>query len=135
MPDLELINPRTGQTIRPGSKIHTVHGSHPWTYSHLRKINDGTHHVHVTRTVKGSRGRTFKGHKEFHPSVFGLDVRVSLTWERRAVSRARHAVHKIDDYLLAGAFAIIPLAFFEHYQMAGTITEAVTLGLLGDGGH
>ena len=42
MPDLELINPRTGQTIRPGSKIHTVHGSHPWTYSHLRKIADGT---------------------------------------------------------------------------------------------
>lgn len=130
----ELINPTTGRVITPGTKIHTVHGSHPWTYRALRKIDDRTHHVQATRVVKGSRGRTFRGHREFHPSVFGLEVRVSVTWERKAVCKARHAFHKIDDYLLAGVFAIIPLAFFEHYHMAGTITEFVTLGMLG-GGH
>lgn len=135
MSDMELINPRTGQVIAPGSKIHTVHGSHPWTFSHIRKIDSGTHHVHVTRTVKGTRGRTFKGHREFHPSVFGLDVRVSVTWQRHVINTTKHAAHKVDDYLMAGLFAIIPLAFFEQYHMAGTITETITLGLLGGGGH
>lgn len=130
---MELINPTTGQTITPGSKIHTVHGAHAWRYERLRKIDDRTHHVHCTRVVKGSRGRTFRGHREFHPSVFGLDVRVSVTWERKAICRTRHMISKVDDYLLAGVFAIIPLAFFEHYHMAGTITEFVTLGMFGSG--
>lgn len=135
MPELELINPRTGQVVRPGTKIHTVHGSHPWTFSHIRPVDSHTHHVHVTRTVKGTRGRTFKGHREFHPSVFGLDVRVSITWQRHVKNTARHAVSKIDDYLMAGLFALVPLAVFEHYHMADDITSMITLGMIGGGGH
>lgn len=132
----ELVNPQTGRTISPGSKIHTLHDGQAWTYRALRKIDHETHHVHATRVVKGSRGRTFQGHREFHPSVFGLDVRVSLTWDRRARVTARHALGKVDDYLLAGIFAIIPLAFFERLHMAGSITELVTFGMISGGsGH
>ena len=132
---MQLINPRTGQVIQPGTKIHTVHGSDPWRYERLRKIDDTQHRVHVTRIVKGSRGRTFRGHREFHPSVFGLEVKIDITWERKAVCRTRHMISKIDDYLLAGVFAIIPLAFFEHFHWADDITSFVTLGMLGTGGH
>ena len=35
---------------------------------------------------------------------------------------------KIDDYLWAGAFALVPLAFFEHYHLAETITSALKFG-------
>lgn len=132
---MQLINPTTGQVIEPGSKIHTVHGNDPWRYERLRKIDDTTHHVHCTRVVKGSRGRTFRGHREFHPSVFGLEIKIDVTWQRRVKCRTVHAFHKIDDYLMAGLFALVPLAIFEHYHLAGTITEFVTLGMMGDGGH
>ena len=71
----QLINPRTGQVIEPGTKIHTVQGGHAWRFERLRKVDHHEHHVHVTKIVKGTRGRTFRGHREFHPSVFGLDDR------------------------------------------------------------
>lgn len=129
----QLINPTTGQIIEPGSKIHTVQGSHAWRFERLRKVDHSTHHVHCSRLVKGARGRHFRGHREFHPSVFGLDVKIDITWSRHVVNTSKHVFSKIDDYLWAGAFAIIPLAFFEHYHMSGTIIETVTLGILSGG--
>lgn len=132
---MQLINPTTGQIIPQGTKIHTVHGNDPWRYERLRKIDETTHHVHCTRLVKGARGRTFRGHKEFHPSVFGLEVKIDISWQRHAVTTGKHVFAKIDDYMWAGMFAIIPLAFFEHFHWADDITSMVTLGMLGSSGH
>lgn len=127
---MHLINPTTGKIVTPGSKIHTPDGK-SWRYDHLRKVSHGVHHVHVTNIVRGSRGRTFRGHREFHPSVFGLEIKIDISWQRHAINTGKHVFAKIDDYLWAGAFAIIPLAFFEHYHMSGTIIETVTLGVMG----
>lgn len=130
----QLINPATGQTIAPGSKIHTVPGGEPWHFNKItRHPNSGEHRVHCTKIVRGTRGRHFRGHREFHPHAFGLEVKIDITWSRHVINTGKHVFSKIDDYLWAGAFAIIPLAFFEHYHMSGTIIETVTLGILSGG--
>ncbi len=130
---MQLINPNTGQIIEPGAKIHTLHGAHAWRYERLRQIDAHTHHVHCTRVVKGTRGRTFRGHREFHPSVFGLEIKIDITWQRHALNKSRHVLGKVDDYLLAGLFAIVPLAFFERFHWADDITSLFTLGYIGSG--
>lgn len=132
---MKLINPTTGQTIAPGSKIHTVPGGEPWHFERITRHPSGEHRVHCTKIVKGAKGRHFRGHREFHPHAFGLEIKIHISWQRHAINSGKHVFSKIDDYLWAGAFAIIPLAFFEHYHMSGTIIETVTLGVMGGGEH
>jgi hypothetical protein len=132
---MELINPTTGQTITPGAKIHTVPGGEAWHFAKIVHHPSGEHRVHCTKIVKGSKGRHFRGHREFHPHAFGLEIKIDITWQRHAMNTARHAFSKVDDYLMAGVFAIVPLAFFEHYHMAGPIIGTVTLGVLSGGGN
>lgn len=132
---MELINPTTGQTIMPGTKIHTVPGGEAWHFAKIVHHPSGEHRVHCTKIVKGSKGRHFRGHREFHPHAFGLEIKIDITWQRHVVNSGKHVFAKIDDYLWAGLFAIIPLAFFEHFHMADDITSVVTFGMIGTGGH
>lgn len=132
---MELINPTTGQTIRPGAKIHTVPAGEAWHFNKVtRHPETNEHRVHCTKIVRGTRGRHFRGHREFHPHAFGLEIKIDITWQRHALNTGRHVFSKIDDYLWAGAFAIIPLAFFEHFHWADEITSVVTFGMIGSGG-
>lgn len=113
----------------PGSTLHMQSGSaagRAWRFEHIVERPDGNHHVHVTR-LSGKLGRT---PRQYHPDVFGCDITIDITWRQSVRNAAHHAWTKVDDYLLAGAFALVPLAFFEQYHLAETITSA-----LGFGGH
>lgn len=127
---MHVVSSASGRRVEPGCMIHIVSGPYlgqAWRYSHVREV-EGAHRVHCTRRVSGKRGRVFNGHREFHPSVFGLEVKIEISWQRHALNTTRHTLGKVDDYLLAGAFALLPLAFFEHYHMASKITETLSFG-------
>ncbi|MCX5605979.1 hypothetical protein OOK29_48560 [Streptomyces phaeochromogenes] len=126
---MKLVSRATGQEVTPGSTLHMQSGSaagRAWRFEHIVERPDGNHHVHVTR-LSGKLGRT---PRQYHPDVFGCDITIEITWRQSVRNAAHHAWTKVDDYLLAGAFALVPLAFFEQYHLAETITSA-----LGFGGH
>lgn len=100
-------------------------GQH-WRYERLTHDRvDGEHRVHASKSG-GKRGRV---HREFHPHVFGATVVVDITWRRRAVQGVKRVCHKVDDALVMGALALVPLAFFEHFHGAEVIVT--TLGMSG----
>lgn len=136
---MRLINQATGDTIPPGAIVHVMSGptlGQAWRYEKIRPHTDGGHRVHVTR----SHPKLGRVHREFHAHMFGAEVKIEFTWQRKVINHARHAVSRVDEWLLAGLFAVIPLAFFEHYQMSSTIIEFATMGIMGggspaEGGH
>ncbi|MEV7393935.1 hypothetical protein [Streptomyces sp. NPDC091215] len=40
---------------------------------------------------------------------------------------AHHVWTKLDDYLMAGVFALFPLALYEHFHWAEPIAAALTV--------
>lgn len=123
-----LLVTRTGQEIEKGSKLHATSGAVAgtvWRYEHIAERPDGAHHVHVSR-CGGKLGRV---HRELHPSVFGLEIKIHITFVKHTANVVRHVRSKIDDYLMAGAFALVPLALYEHFHWGETITAA--LGFVG----
>ncbi|MFC4463982.1 hypothetical protein ACFPH6_05290 [Streptomyces xiangluensis] len=126
---MKLVSRATGQEITPGSTLHMQSGptaGRAWRFEHIVERPDGHHHVHVTC----SSGKLGRIPRQYHPDVFGCEITIDITWRQNFRNAVRHAWTRVDDYLLAGAFALIPLAFFEHYHWAETITSA-----LGFGGH
>lgn len=122
---MRLINAH-GEEVTPGSRLHAVVGPQTgqvWTYSHVLEHPVDGHRVHVTR-----RHRLGHVHREFHPGVFGLVVKVDITWKRHIVNTMHHARQKFDDYLLAGIIALLPLAAFEHFHLSEKIIEALPFG-------
>lgn len=124
---MQLINAQ-GEEIRPGSRVVAIQGKETgqmWRFSHVvEHVVDG-HRVHVVRR----HPRLGHVHREFHPGVFGLHVKVDVTWQRHVVNKVHHVRTKLDDYLLAGIIALFPLGIFEHYKLAERLPEA--LGFLG----
>lgn len=128
---MRLINTATGEAFNVGCMLHVVTGpslGQAWRYEHLRPHEDG-HRVHVTR----SHPKMGRVHREFHPMIFGCRVEVEITFTRRLCQDSRHFVGKVDEWFLAGVFALVPLAFFEHYDLATKIPEL--LGAGGPTGH
>ncbi|UIX34312.1 MULTISPECIES: hypothetical protein [unclassified Streptomyces] len=126
---MKLVSCTTGQEITPGATLHMQSGptaGRAWRFEHIVERPDGSHHVHVTR-ASGKLGRV---PGQYHPVLFGCEIAVDITWRQNIRNTVRHAWTKADDYLMAGVFALVPLAFFEHYQWAESITSA-----LGFGGH
>lgn len=62
-------------------------------------------------------------HREFHPSALGCEIAVDITWRKSMGHAAYRTWSKVDDYLLAGIFALVPLAFFEHYHWSEFIVS------------
>lgn len=118
---MRLINAQ-GREVVPGMRLQAVQGKEigqTWQFSHVVEHPIDGHRVHVTRR----HPRMGHVHREFHPVVFGLHVVVDITWKRHLANKAHHVRAKFDDYLLAGVIALVPLAFFEHYQLAERIPE------------
>lgn len=120
---MRLINAQ-GIEVTPSSRLHAVSGPQAgqvWQYSHVIEHPIDGHRVHVTRR----HPRLGHVHREFHPGVFGLTVVVDVTWKRHAVNQLHHARTKLDEYLLAGVIALVPLAFFEQFHLAEKLGEVL----------
>ncbi|MGV9705296.1 hypothetical protein [Streptomyces sp. NPDC003483] len=118
---MKLISRVSGKEITEGRTLHGHSGPaapHAWRFERISLHRDGVHRVHVSRPG----GRVGRIHRAFHPSDFGCEVRLEITWRRTV----RHAVtrtwSKVDDYLLAGLFALVPLAFFEPYHWLDVVS-------------
>ncbi|MFF1469121.1 hypothetical protein [Streptomyces mirabilis] len=125
---MQLVSRTTGKTIKPGATLHALSGPYAgrvWKFQHIAERPDGNHKIHAT----ASGGRMGRIHREFHPGVFGCEIKIDITWRRVTRNAVRHARTKIDDYLMAGVFALVPLAFFEHFHWADKITTA--MGMFG----
>lgn len=122
---MKLVSRTTGQEITPGSTLHTQSGpsaGRAWRFEHIVERPDGNHHVHVSC----SSGKLGRIPRQYHPDVFGCEITIDITWRQNIRNAAHHAWTKVDDYLMAGVFALVPLAFFEHYHWAEPIAAALT---------
>ncbi|MFJ3311098.1 hypothetical protein ACIPSA_50925 [Streptomyces sp. NPDC086549] len=108
---MKLVSCVTGEEIQTGRTLRVQTGAaagQTRKFERIAQHADGVHHVHASRPG-GKLGRI---HREFHPSAFGCEI----TW-RKSVSHAAYRTwSKVDDYLLAGLLALVPLPFFEHYH-------------------
>ena len=123
---MRVVDTTTGAEVTTGADLrHAVTGQR-WRFSHVTHHPKYGHRIHATRTHR-KLGR-IPG--EFHPSVFGLEVVVRVGWKRHVINVAHVTISKLDDWMLAGVIALVPLAFFEQFHAAEKITE-----LFGFGGH
>lgn len=100
-----------GTVILPGTMLHATKGVHAGTHWRLEKIvRHGAEHVlRVSRYVR-KVGRVFE---HLHPSIFGLDL-VEVTRQIRiGGADLVRCWRKIDDGLLMGVLALVPLGVFE----------------------
>ncbi|MGW5657178.1 hypothetical protein [Streptomyces humi] len=112
---MKLVSCVTGEEIPRGRTLHGQIGraaGQVWRYDRITLSADGVHLVKVSR-CGGKLGR-IRAH--FHPSYFGCEISVEITWRTNLKHSAVRTWAKVDDYLWAGFFALVPLAFFEHYH-------------------
>lgn len=116
---MNIIMASTGETVALGRMVQAQTGAHTGTWWRLDDVvHNGREHIaRVSRHIGRSRRVA-----AFPLHVFGLVVQEVTRWWHRVV---RVVVHKVDDYMLAGLFALVPLAFFERYHGAEVITEWV----------
>lgn len=123
---MKLISNVTGLEINCGDILHAQIGptaGRAWRFEGIAERPDGVHHVHVSRS-----GWQFgRIRREYHPGVFGCEIKIDITWLQRTKNCAHRVRAKIDDYLMAGAFALVPLALFEHFHLAEPIAAALTV--------
>lgn len=117
----QLIMATTGEVVGFGRMIQAQTGSHAGTWWRLDALshNGREHIVHVSRRCgRVRRVAAFPLH------VFGLIVQEITAWWHRLIMAAEH---KLADYMLAGVFALVPLAFFERFHGAEHIVEIFTI--------
>jgi hypothetical protein len=123
---MKLASNVTGLEINCGEILHAQTGptaGRAWRFEGIAERPIGAHHVHVSR----SGGKLGRIHREYHPGVFGCEIKIDVTWRQRTKNRVQRMRTKIDDYLMAGAFALVPLALFEHFHLAEPIAAALTV--------
>lgn len=139
---LRLIN-KEGQTVARGTIIHVMNGAtlgRAYRFEGVVTVSvRSRNHLHGhTHRIKATRKATqghFRAVEMLAPESIGCRVHVPMSRTERMRLTCCHWVTKIDDYMWAGAFALIPLALFEHFHMSGKIAEVVSLGMLTSGSH
>lgn len=118
------------------SRVRALSGPHKGQWFTLAGVESdrGTHTVHASR-----RTRVGMHHVRCAPDVFGLIVEEIVSLSRHALSTLVHVRRKIDDGLLLGALALVPLALFEAFH-GGEVTRHLLETLFnsranGGGGH
>lgn len=89
-------------------------------------FHDGTEH-RVRASRRHAAGRV---HRTFPPAAFGLIVREELTRLRLLLNRLHHLWQTIDEGVVMGTLALVPLALFEAYH-GGEVTREVIHYLFG----
>ena len=115
----------TGELVLPGHVLTAVAGPHAGRRFRFAGIHaDGKRVlVHHTSPHPFRNARTV-----LHPSVFACILREEVTRLKHLVNLCHHTWQRLDEWLLAGAVALVPLAFFEQYHLAERITHALTGG-------
>jgi hypothetical protein len=110
-----------GQTVRLRQTVLTarsgVHKGRTFRIDDVTKLN-GRH------VVKASRKHPIGRHViKVLPEIFGLVITEIEETFRKIKARVIKTWTKIDEGLYMGTLALIPLAYFEHYEMADKIVE------------
>lgn len=102
-------------------------GRHTGTWWRIDDLfHDGRDHM-VRASQKHAVGRV---HRTFPPAVFGLTVQEELSRMRAALNRLHHVRQSVDEGLIMGTLALLPLAVFEAYHGAEHTREFL-LSILG----
>lgn len=125
----------TGDTVEIGRLVQAVTGPYAgswWRLDDVRKTN-GVHMAHVSRKHRVGR------HVMHCPAeLFGLVVQEVIAWYRHAMNTLCDVRRKVDDGILLGFLALIPLALFEAFH-GGEATRQLLESLFGatgaEGGH
>lgn len=141
---LRLINSE-GQTVAYSSIVHVTSGPYQgraYRYEGVVTVSvrSRTHshgHAHRVKVTRKATQGHFRAVTMLAPETLGCKVHVPMSRCERIRLTCCNWVRKVDDYMWAGAFALIPLALFEHFHMSGKIAEVISLGVLssGTGGH
>lgn len=110
-----------GQTVQLHRTVLTAHsGDHmgrSFRIDDVTKIN-GRHVVVASR-----RHRTGRHTIKVAPEIFKIVITEIEEIGRRVWTAAKWLWLKIDEGLYMGTAALIPLAFYEHYEAADKIVE------------
>lgn len=112
----KIVELDSGRVITPPCMLRAPEVG-TWRLEHHAE-HKGEHVLHCSR-FNGRR----RIHTTFAPHVFGLTVEIDVVWYRAVRHTAHMARVKGGDYMLAGIFALVPLAFFERFHWAETITQ------------
>lgn len=111
-----------GTVVMPGTMVHAVTGPHAGTHWRLEKVhhNGETHVLRCSRLLRSMRVRM-----DFHPSVFGLHMIEIKAWYKIGKADLRRFWGKIDEGVIMGALALVPLAVFEAFHGAEHFREFI----------
>lgn len=121
----------TGDSVPLGRSVQAVMGPYAgtwWRVDDVRKA-DGRHLVCASRAHRVGRH-----HIVVAPEVFGLVIQEIVAWYRHVVNILVSLRRKVDDGLILGALALIPLALFEAFH-GGEATRELLVQWLGGGEH
>jgi hypothetical protein len=123
----------TGGTVVIGRLIQAVAGPYAGSWWRLDDVReaDGGHLVCASRPHRIGR------HRITAPAeVFGLIVQEAVAWSRHVINILCDIRRKVDDGILLGFLALIPLALFEAFH-GGEATRQLLESLFGptEGGH
>lgn len=132
-----LLN-KEGEIVARGTIVHVMNGAtlgRAYRFEGVVTVSvRSRNHLHGhTHRVKATRKATqghFRAVEMLAPEALGCKVHVPMSRGQRLRLTCCHWIRKIDDYMWAGAFALIPLALFEHFHMSGKIAEVISLGIL-----
>lgn len=121
----------TGDVVPLGRSIQAVTGPYAgmwWRLDDVRRSDGDTPHVvHVSRLTRIGRHRMVAS-----PGMFGLVIREAVTLWRHVCHLLTVTRRKVDDGLILGALALIPLALFEAFH-GGETTRALLTQWLSSG--
>jgi hypothetical protein len=111
----------TGQTITLGkTTLPALSGRHA---GRLFKIEDVVK-VNGQHMIKASRKHSIGRHTIHElPEIFGIVITEIEEVGREIVKFVKWLWLKIDEGLYMGTAALVPLAYFEHYEMADKIVH------------
>jgi hypothetical protein len=122
-----LVTPEGTVVVLGRHHVRAVQGRHAGTWWRIDDLFlDGSEHM-----VRASRKHTVgREHRTFPPAIFGLIVREEITRMRAFLNRLHHTRQSVDEGLIMGTLALLPLAVFEAYH-GGEVTREFLASILG----
>lgn len=122
-----ILQTEAGEEIHSGATLRATSGAYLGRRFRFVEVHDDGERITVTML----HPHPFRHARQvMHPSAFGLRLHRPLSRSRRMANAVHHVWQRVDEWLLAGLVALIPLAFFERFHWADQITS-----LMGMGGH
>lgn len=114
----------SGDAVLPGTLLTAVIGPH--TGRHFRFV--AVHEDRARIIVHRMHPHPFRNSRAVvHPSIFALSLQAEVARARHVLNALHHAWQKLDEWLLAGVVALVPLALVDEGVREGVLH---TLGSL-----